>query len=48
MTDSGSPRPEVHRCDQPVRPAVRRPERARPRPARQRHRRRCHGEPARL
>ena len=40
--------PEVHRRDRPVRPAVRRPERARPRPARPRHRRRRRREPARL
>ena len=39
---------QVHRCDRPVRPPVRRPERARPRPARQRHRRRRRREPARL
>ena len=40
--------PEVHRRDRPVRPPVRRPERAGPRPARQRHRRRRGREPARL
>jgi len=39
---------QVHRCDRPVRPLVRRPERAGSRPARQCYRRRRRREPAQL